>query len=209
MKKFFGLLVASIFFIFPATSHAQYGTQYGATSPSLSISINKLVLRPTSVVTKGGVPQEDFVDNLSPSDPRFKPQQEIVFKLKVKNTSDARLTNIIVEDFLPSSIELTEGPGTSFNAGDFDANQEKEYIIKARVKSQDQLPADRGIFCVINRAKASAEGIADEDTAQFCIEKQVINVTQVPTAGPEMGLLLLGAQAAIMGAGVAIKRLAK
>lgn len=185
---------------------AQYG-QYGA-PPSLSIIINKLVSMPGN--------SNNFVDNLSASDPRFVPGQELFFKLMVQNTSSVTLTNVTVKDFVPNYLDPIEGPGTfdsttriiSFNAGDFAPNEEKTYILKMRVQNQNQLPADKGLFCLINRSQASNDKVFDEDTAQFCLEKQV-TAPNVPSAGPEFAPLLLTLNLIGVGAGLYLKKIIK
>jgi uncharacterized repeat protein (TIGR01451 family) len=192
--------------------NGQYG-QYGGCNPSYSILINKLVGVPAgSTVTDPTAP--NYVDNLSPSDPRFKSGQLIFFKLVVKNTSNTGLTNVTVKDFVPSYIEPVSGPGTydgnsrtiTFNAGDFAAGEEKVYYFKMQVDSVQYLPADKGLFCIVNKAQAYNNQASSEDSAQLCIEKQVAGVTTVPSAGPELGLLLLGLNLGGLGAGIFLKR---
>lgn len=217
VKKFlnlFGILlvVTTIYYLLATNSYAQYG-QYGGPGPSLSILIDKMVGKPTSV-TKGGTTEVDYVDNLSPSDPRFNPGQEVFFRLKVKNTSNTTLTNVTVKDIVPLYLEPVEGPGTydansraiTFDAGDFTADQEKVYILKMRILAQDQLPADKGLFCLVNKAQAYDGGVSDEDTAQFCVEKQVLAVQKVPSAGPEMGILLFSGEMIALGVGLFLKK---
>lgn len=217
VKKFlnlFGILlvVTTIYFLLATNSYAQYG-QYGGPGPSLSILIDKMVGKPIDT-TKGGSTDVEYVDNLSPSDPRFAPGQVVFFRLKVKNTSNTTLTNVTVKDVVPSYLEPVEGPGTydastrtiTFAVGDFTADQEKVYILKMRVLAQDQLPADKGLFCLVNKAQAYDGGVSDEDTAQLCVEKQVLGVAKVPSAGPEMGLLLISGELLTLGFGVYLKK---
>jgi len=203
-RVFAYLFVVLLFLFFTLPVRGQYG-QYGAPAPSQSILIEKTVSKPGS---------SDFVDNLSPSDPRFAPGQQITFRLKVKNTSNINLTNVTVKDFVPDFLQPVSGPGSfdsgsrsiSFSAGDFAVNEEKTFFLTMKVVAQDQLPADKGIICEINKAQAFTDQVSDEDTAQFCIEKQVVGVTQVPTAGPELGLAILTFDAAILGAGFWLRK---
>lgn len=204
-SKFAVALIVGLFMNFAFLSASVKAEEYGKPSPSLSISIDKLVSVPGN--------SSQFVDNLTSSNARFKPGDSFFFKLKVKNTGEDTLNNVVVEDFLPGDIELVEGD-TSIEAGDFDIDEEKEFTLKVRVKAQNQLPQDKGVFCEVNRVRASAEDMSDEDTAQFCIEKQVAGVPgvpvqppqQIPQAGPEMGLLLLGANMGLLGAGIYLKK---
>lgn len=216
MKKIFTFLLTVscfMFFVLPVT--AQYG-QYGGPSPSLSILISKMVGFPTA--NKGGESVCDsnvsFHDNFSPSDSRFKPSDFICFQLKVKNTSNTTLSNVTVKDFLPPSLNPVSGPGSfdsnsrtiSFNAGDFASNEEKVYFVLMQVMGQNQLPADKGLFCEINKAQAFNSNVSDDSSSQFCIEKQVQGVATTPSAGPEMGLFLISGEIFALGVGVLLKR---
>jgi len=213
MKKLiyvFLLLVASYWLVNPVS--AQYG-QYGGETPSYSILIDKMVGKPTQ--TKGGSQTVTYVDNLSPSDPRFSPNQQIWFKVKVKNTSTQNLTAIQVTDYVPSYLMPIEGPGKwnpdnrtiSWNAGDFAVDEEKVYYIKMQVFDQSLLPSDKGLFCVVNKVEAKKDNVAyDDDTTQLCIEKQVVGAKTVPQAGPEYGMILLTLNLLGMGFGIKLKK---
>ncbi len=207
-------LFAFFFLLFALPANAQYGQygQYGAPSPSKSILINKLVGTPTT--TKGGSTDATFVDNLSVSDTRFRSQQEVLFKLVVKNTSEVTLTNVEVKDFVPDFLEPVEGPGTfdsstrtiTFNAGDFAVNEEKTYILRMKFVSQDKLPGDKGIICLVNKAEAKTSEVFDEDVAQLCVEKEVLGAVSVPSAGPEAGLVLLAFNALAFSTGLYLRK---
>ena len=215
MKRLIAFLLLTISFLLLATAvSAQYG-QYGpyqGPEPSLSIMIDKMVGTP--ITTKGGTDDVEFVDNLSPSDTRFLPGEEVLFKLKVKNTSEAKLNDVTVVDFLPDFVEPVEGPGTfsdetreiTVEAGYFEVDEEKEFILKVRVLVQDELPEDEALICLVNNSQAFNENVSDEDTSQFCVEKEVLGVTEVPSAGPELGALLLSGQVTMLGLGILLKR---
>lgn len=218
MKKLLALVAVVFGFMLyssPAfadnSCNGQYG-QYGGCPPSVTILIDKFVGKPNASLTDPK--SADYVDNLSPSDPRFKAGQLVFFKAKVKNTSNTTLTNVTVKDYVPWYIEPVEGPGTydpstrviSFNAGDFSAGEEKLYYFKMQVFAKDKLPNDKGLFCLVNQVKAYNDNTSDDDTAQFCVEKEVLGVTNVPSSGPELGLLLLGLNFAGIGVGLALKK---
>lgn len=189
----------------------QYG-QYGSGQPSHKILIDKFVGKPTT--TKGGNVEANYVDNYSASDTRFKPEDVVLFKLKVKNTSNEKLTGVTVKDTLPGYVEALEGPGSydansktiTFNVGDLNAGEEKVYYLKTRVFKQNQLPADKGVMCLVNKAEVYNNKVRDEDTAQFCVEKTVTPGTTVPKAGPEMGLALMAGNAVALAAGILLKK---
>ena len=119
-----------------------------------------------------------------------------------------------VVDFLPDFVEPVEGPGTfsdetreiTVEAGDFEVDEEKEFILKVRVLVQDELPEDEALICLVNNSQAFNENVSDEDTSQFCVEKEVLGVTEVPSAGPELGALLLSGQVTMLGLGILLKR---
>jgi len=208
MKKLFVFLavVFSLLVFVPSVSAdcvGQYG-QYGTPCNSYTIIVDKMVAKPGT---------NDYVDNLSVTDPRFKPSQEVMFKIKIKNTSTIKLVGMEVKDTIPSYLDPMEGPGAydstnreiTWNAGDFDIDEEKVFYLKMKVLSQDNLPADKGLFCVTNFVKANSSNAYDDDTSQICIEKQVAAGTvQVPSAGPEMGLFLFTGEMLALGTGIYI-----
>lgn len=186
-------------------AYAQYG--YGSV-PSKAIRIDKLVIKPGT---------SDYVDNLSSADPKFSPSQDVWFKLIVKNTSQVKLNDVEVREILPAYVDFVSGPGNfdtnsrvlTFDAGDFEVDQEKEYFIKTRFVSQDKLPQDKSVVCVVNKVEAKNMDVFDEDTAQFCVEKQVLGAKEVPAAGPELGLLFFASQFGLLGTGIFLKNRAK
>lgn len=185
----------------------QYG-QYGQPCPSYAIVVDKMVGKPG---TSQDANSYQYVDNLSVSDPRFSPDQVVFFKIKIKNTSTTKLVGMEVKDTVPSYLDPMEGPGSynstnreiTWNAGDFEVDQEKVFYMKMKVLPQANLPADKGLFCVTNFVKATSSNAYDDDTAQLCIEKQVAAGKTVPSAGPEFGILLLAGN--ILGAGIGLK----
>lgn len=193
--------------------YGQYG-QYGYVGQpgAPTILIDKMVGKGTQ--TKGGMTNFDYTDNLSTNDARYQPGQDVMFRIRIKNPSNMQVTGVTVKDILPAYLEGVEGPGEyngssnsiSFNAGDFNAGEEKTYYIKARIKPQNQLPADKAVFCLVNRAQVMVNNQTAEDTAQFCVEKEVTGVVNQPQAGPELALPLLAGQFALLGLGYAIKK---
>lgn len=192
-----------------SSQYNQYG-QYGGGSPSTSITIDKMVGKVTT--TKGGV--TTFVDNNSISDPRYTPDKQVSFQIKVKNTSDSTLSNVEVTDILPPYVEAVEGPGNydantriiSWKYDQLKPGEEKTEKVIVQVYPQSKLPTDKSIFCEQNKSTVRVGNAYDEDTAQFCIEKAVTPAKQVPTAGPEYGLVLSALSLAGLSAGIYLKR---
>jgi uncharacterized repeat protein (TIGR01451 family) len=166
----------------------------------------------TGETTKGGL--STFVDNFAISDPRFKPNQKVYFQIKVKNTSNETLSNIEVKDIMPSYVDAVEGPGSydattktiSWKYDQLQAGEEKVEKVTAEIYAQNNLPADKGVMCMANKATVNVGNAYDEDTAQFCVEKEVVNVENVPSTGPEYGLLVTALSFAGLGAGVYLKK---
>ncbi len=189
---------------------AQYGPYGGGVSKS--IIIDKSIYNPNQ--SKGGSTDASYIDNFYSTDFKFSPNQEIKFRLKVKNTSDSILYGITVKDFVPSYLEPKEYPGDynsenrtlTLNAGDFGVNEEKIYYFTFKILPQNKLPNDKGVMCLVNKAEASGDSVYDDDTAQFCIEKLVVGVKEVPAAGPELGLGLLALQGLGLGAGIWLRK---
>ena len=131
-----------------------------------------------------------FVDNLGPSDRNFTTNEEIVFKLKVKNVGDDTLFDIDVKDTLPTYLFLTGDSDTDFNIDKLNPGDSKEFIVKARVVAENQLPADKSLVCTVNTAEVNDNNDEhDKDTAQFCISKKVLGVTVLPKTGSDYLLI--------------------
>jgi uncharacterized repeat protein (TIGR01451 family) len=156
----------------------------------------------------------DYVDNLSVSDSRYNPGNYVMFKVTIKNTSTTTFGGMTAKDYIPDYLTPVEGPGTfdsatrtiSWDAGSFAVDEQKTYYFKMQVNSQANLPADKGLFCVVNRAEASSNNTYDDDSSQLCIEKQVTGTAKVPSAGPELGLVLISGEMIALGLGVYLKR---
>src|SRR3989338_910546 len=205
MKKIFALL-AIVFSLLAVTVSvsASCGGQYESPCQSYSMLVDKMVQKPGT---------SEYVDNLSVSDPRYKPSEYVMFKVIIKNTSTTTFGGMTAKDFVPNYLTPIEGPGTfdsatrtiSWDAGSFAVDEQKTYYFKMQINSQANLPADQGLFCLINKAQAWSNSITDDDSSQFCIEKQVAVPPKVPSAGPEMGLLLLAGEMALAGVGIYLR----
>lgn len=195
MKNVLVLLILTLFAAASVSAdtgqYGQYG-QYGGGAPSTSLMIDKTVSMGST--TKGGT--ISYVDNYSPSDARLSPGSKVYFQVKVKNTSGTTLKNVEVKDTLPEYVDAVEGPGTfdqnsktiSWTYAELKANEEKVEKIVAQVYSQNRLPADKGLFCMTNKSTAKVNNLFDEDTAQFCVEKQVaLTKGGVPQKTPQAG----------------------
>jgi len=205
MKKAFVILtiVFSLLAITPS-AYASCGGQYESPCQSYSMLVDKMVLMPGT---------SNYVDNLSVSDPRYKPSEYVMFKVTIKNTSTTTFGGMTAKDFVPNYLTPIEGPGTfdaatrivSWDAGAFAVDEQKTFYFKMQINSQANLPNDQGLFCLVNRAQAWSNTTTDDDSSQFCIEKQVTVPPKVPSAGPEMGILLFSGELLALGTGIYMK----
>ena len=207
MKKYlvFGMLVFSLLFVTKDAVAQSCGGQYQSPCQSYSMLVDKMV-------QKSGT--SEYVDNLSVSDPRYKPSEYVMFKVIIKNTSTTTFGGMTAKDFVPNYLTPIEGPGTfdsatrtiSWDAGSFAVDEQKTYYFKMQINSQANLPADQGLFCLINKVQAWSNSITDDDSSQFCIEKQVAVPPKVPSAGPELGLVLIAGEMALAGVGIYLRK---
>src|SRR3989338_3331708 len=145
MKKIFALL-AIVFSLLAVTVSvsASCGGQYESPCQSYSMLVDKMVAKPGT---------SDYVDNLSVSDPRYKPSEFVMFKVTIKNNSTTTFGGMTAKDFVPSYLTPIEGPGNfdaasrtvSWDAGAFAVNEQKTYYFKMQVAAQANLPADQGL----------------------------------------------------------------
>lgn len=151
------------------------------------VLIDKTVLNPSTNI---------FVDNLGPTDPKFKPRSSITFRLTVKNTGDKTLDKVTVVDHFPSFVDFTSGPGKfdsktknlTFDVLNLGGGTSQKIDITGRIVSGVLFPANKSVFCDINTVDATSESQKDSDSSQFCLQKELV-VSEVPTAGPEHWLL--------------------
>ncbi|MDO8270155.1 MAG: hypothetical protein Q7T54_05815 [Candidatus Levybacteria bacterium] len=181
----------------------------------IQFTLDKRVLTPT----KGG----DFVDNLTLNDARFEIGNTASFKIIVKNTGDKKIDTLTVVDTLPQHLNFVSGAGTynsnnrtiTYTINNLDKGQVNEQVFTVTITNS--LPANQGIVCLTNHAKATDNnGITASDTAGLCVQQgvtpvqptpapQIFNkvpVKNIPNTGPEMlpllGLIPLGVTGLIL-----------
>lgn len=186
-----------LFFFSINTAHAGYGEE---TPPTPRVIIEKWIWNPGS---------NSFVENLSVNQFLFLPDQEVVFKVQVKNTGNKDLNNVEVNDRLPNEVTFVSGPGDfnkdnntlTFKIDKLSVNESKAYEIKAKIKDADSLPSN--VFCTSNLAEVRAENMVSQDTTSFCAEKKVLGVVkELPKTGPNTLILMLVATIASSGAAI-------
>ena len=170
---------------------------------SVKFTLNKLV----QSAGKGGA----FVENLNINDSKFSAGQTINFKIVVTNTGSTTITNLSVVDSFPQFIGFVSGAGNfdanskklSFTIDSLNPGQSREFIVTGKVVNEELLPSSASTTCVINTVRAiDNSGATADDSAQACIQKNVISTTsspevfqkvpvkQVPATGPELYSLI-------------------
>lgn len=179
----------------PKVANGQCTPIYGGgqTCVSGNLVIDKKVANPQTGA---------MVDNLFENDPKYGPDQLVTFQLRITNTGNSALTNVVVKDILPPHVRFESGPGAytdatrtlTFTIQTLNAGETQTFTITARTVSADNLSKNR--VCgdpdmVINQGIAAVNNVAVQDNAKFCIEKPAavggpVVVTQ-PTGVPGKG----------------------
>lgn len=177
-------------------------TQYGTTvCQPHNLLVNKQVKNPTTGV---------FVENLGTTDAVFSPGSDVSYRLIIKNESGETFSPVTVKDTLPEFTTFIAGPGTfdkttrvlTFTLENLIAGETRTVEILARVLDKSAFRAGKSFFCVTNyvHVSAPARPDGDDDSAQACIQTEVLGAKTLPVAGfndmvlflPFMGVGLSG-----------------
>jgi len=175
------LFLVLAIFLMATPALATCDEQYGGVCKELELQIDKEVWDPAN---------NSFKENLGIHDYKFGPDEEITFKLKIKNTGDETFDEVHVKDYLPDYLLQLSGD-FDFTLYDLDPDEEVEKEIKVKVVSAGEFPDGQSIICVVNTAEAWNDKEKDKDTAQVCLEEKVLGVTELPPTGPENWFILL------------------
>lgn len=156
------------------------------------VEVNKTVQNPQNQL---------YVDNLGVADAKFAPTQVVPFKITVKNTTDTKITDLVIKDVLPQNVEYSGGIGDydtktktlTIKLESLEANEVRDFYVQAKVLTKDKLPADQGVVCMVNQSIVTVADKTAQDNSQFCIEKSStppvqnkinpVNPTQPTTKG--------------------------
>lgn len=118
-----------------------------------------------------------WVDQANITDPKYGPDQAVVFQISVRNTSNRAIDNITVTDVFPQFVRFTRGPGT-FDASTntltvpikrIEAEKTTNLVIEGQVGTAVSLPSNPAL-CVVNVATAKQGRNTSTDNTQFCIQ---------------------------------------
>lgn len=170
---------------------AQYGSaQYGTVSCPANLQINKLVRNPITGF---------FVENLLRGDATYSPKSEVVYELKIFNSSNQSFDTVTVTDTVeaelkdPRLVDPNQAVNVSnpdnrtlkFDIKNLAAGETRTILVKATVVDTVTPPAGDDKKCeVTNKVRVEAEGQQpDEDSADLCIQVQVLGKVSLPEAG--------------------------
>jgi len=128
-----------------------------------------------------------------------KKDEVVEFKIKVKNAGEVDVDKMKMTDKLPKELERVGGDGLTEYWDDFDEDETKTVVIKAKVKDSEY---DRKNFekCVVNKAIVEYKGDQEaSDTATMCYGDG--EPTELPKTGGNtvvygalgLGLMVVGA----------------
>lgn len=168
------------------------------------ILIDKTVRNPSTGI---------YVDNLGVSDPKYRPQWTINFRILVKNSGDKTLEKVTVTDIIPQYVDFMSGPGNfdaktrtlTFEVANLGGGASQLFEFKGRIVHTAVLPADKNVVCTVNTVDAKADAQTDHDEAQFCIQKELV-VPEVPSAGPEHWILSFAGFSALLTIGTYFRK---
>lgn len=166
-----------------------------------------------------------FVDNLTEFDTKYSAEQEVVFRILVKNTGDDTIDEIQVKDIMPDFVAFVSGPGSfdkneskngtlTFYINNLAPSETREYWIYGKVFAANDLPEN--LICKLqNRAQARASGDRfDEDVAELCVEKAGVTkggvpIKEIPVTGPAGVITSVVSLSSILGIGLVLRRKAQ
>ncbi len=168
---------------------------------------------------------EIYVDNLTQNDAKYKANQEVSFKIIVKNNGGETIDEIIVKDLLPDYLSFVSGPGSfdkgeskngtlTFRLNNLAPQEQREFFITGKVLDNNSLP-DNVTCDLTNRAQGRAyQDRFGEDFSRYCIEKPVnppsVNKGGVPPVTPKTGPIdtafVTGILSAFAGIGLYLRK---
>ncbi len=140
-----------------------------------------------------------FVKNLSTTDATFSPDGNVLFRLTIKNTGSSTLDPVTVKDIFPKYLTFASGPGTydassktlTFILNNLLSGESRQVQVMAKIDPLSSFPSGQNFFCEVNDSLAQASGLSAEDTAQLCIQTNVLGATTLPVAGTNDWMLIL------------------
>lgn len=211
-------LLAPLLLVNAASAAVRCETQYGGAQVCIktgALQVNKQVKHVTGKggpvstgVGQGG--EHEWKDFLGmQAGVRFRPGDEVTFRIQVKNVGDAKFDKVTVTDTLPAFLELASG-NTTTEITNLGPGQTQDVFVVGRVIGADRLA--KAIDCAVNVAEARGRDVSgqdanDKDSVEVCFEKAVGQPAGLPKAGFESGILAFFLSIFATGSGIYLLRL--
>jgi uncharacterized repeat protein (TIGR01451 family) len=213
MNRFLKTLIVLIIFVFAFASISDAKeictTQYGGgqtcenIDEDADLNIDKTIYNPDHKKYEDHVQSDSYV---------FTADEEVKFRITVKNTGDITYKNLVITDELPDFITFVEFTGDdagsisdnkrqlTWSFSNFKPGDEATVEFTARVVREDLLPDSAGDMQTTNIARVEAtrkdnnETDNNADYSRFYIRLPRVSgaVTQLPEAGPTSWIFALG-----------------
>ncbi len=213
MKKIISsLLLATAFLLvtFNVASARDCHTVYGGgeVCENGDLSLDKKIFNPKA---------NEYWDNIAASSYTFAPEQEVKFRLRIKNVSDVKTNKVrLIDDFArlvdymfylgadgkEYPVEFKDNE-LKFIIDTVDPDEEITVYFTARFKGKNELPA--GTTCITNKAKVYSrpDDVSDSDYASFCVKSDgaAIITESTPDTGFDLSTVLILEAVALAGVG--------
>lgn len=188
MEHILSLLLLSITSLgtLPGTANAQ-GTVHAQQAPNCFELFNGGSACETSEVISVDKslqnPQNgQFIDLLEPDQSTILPENSVIFRINVTNTSDNTLENVVITDQLASALTYTTSQQGTYNnenntltytIGSLPKGESVTFDIQTKIKPSGELQnSTGGPICLTNIATARTGDEAASDNVQFCIKTE-------------------------------------
>jgi uncharacterized repeat protein (TIGR01451 family) len=134
------------------------------------LTLDKKVRNPVS---------NQYVENMGINDPKFSPNQQVLFQVNVRNKGSRAIEDVSVTDTFPQYVSFIKGPGQfdrstntiTFSIDKLEAGQSRTVTIEGKIAQANAIPGTTGIACVVNQAAAIKGRHNASDNTQFCLQK--------------------------------------
>lgn len=166
-----GLLLASATSVLAETCQPIYGG--GQTCQNGNLEVVKSVKNPNT---------GEYLTSLGDNN-TYGTEKDVPFKITVRNTGNAEITNVVVKDVLPPYI-TADAASLEQKIGTLKAGESRDVFITGRTASASAIP-NNGTTCVTNQAVATADNQSQRvASSQVCIQKNVLGTTTGPVVYP-------------------------
>lgn len=164
-----------------------------------------------------------YVDNLGPTDPKYKAEQMIIFHITVKNPGETTIEKITLTDTLPALFDYVSSPGNydlntgkvTWEVNNLAGGGSQTFEIRGKISNIAKFPAGGNVICPtndfpqpINIVDASASNSqTDRDETRYCLEKEIVlPKKETPKAGPEAWIITIPGLLTSLGIGLKLRR---